>query len=191
MNATLNILKTPSQADPGFRFMAVKALVIYLLVAAFIALFFAFSGPVGSSSSALFTPPKAFAAMNGMAAGSEGARAYTQSEERYIIRAVSGNPDNLIKLDGHGVRVVLDEPEMVRADLPSVLWQYRTERCVLDVYFKSKSRNADNAPVVYYETRARNENDKISREECLADFMPHSYGPRMVSVSTFYKSYIR
>ena len=184
MKTFLSTLDASSQAEPGFRFMALPTLLVYLLAAAFIVAFFAFSGVISAGSSAVFLPPKAFASVH------SGGAAYSQSQERRILRAVSLDYDNIGKLDGHGVRVVLDEPDMVRADLPTVLWQYRTERCVRDVHFRSDERDAENAPVIHYETRSRDSSDDIAQEECLSSFIPRTYGPRMVSVSAFYKSYI-
>lgn len=75
---------------------------------------------------------------------------------RSVQETVAHKPDMLLKLAGEDVRLILAAPDIQRVDQPSVIWQYRTASCVLDVYFTTgKDGSADTADVAYYEVRSR------------------------------------
>lgn len=74
---------------------------------------------------------------------------------RSVQETVAKQPDMLLKLAGEDVRLILAAPDLQRVDNPSVVWQYRTASCVLDVYFTADDAAADKAAVAYYEVRAR------------------------------------
>ncbi len=122
------------------------------------------------------------------------AKDYSSTQKRYIQRALLARHDNLYKMDGASLRAVLENPGLVRADLPTVVWQYRNEACVLDVYFKVKNEQdkADLEPVAYYEMRSRRIDEAhVDEQACLASLMPPANAPRMLGVNSIYKSYIR
>jgi hypothetical protein len=73
---------------------------------------------------------------------------------RSVQETVAKNPDMLLKLSGEDVRLILAAPDLQRVDNPSVIWQYRTASCVLDVYFTADG-TPDKADVAYFEVRAR------------------------------------
>ncbi len=125
--------------------------------------------------------------------GTDALAAYSNGQRRHIRRAVLSEPQNLKKLHGLSILAALDKPEIIRKDLPAVVWQYRNNGCVLDVYFKSKDGKTESAPVVHYEVRnqaAENDNTPDART-CLRGIMDAHAGTQMVGVSTFYKSYIQ
>lgn len=75
---------------------------------------------------------------------------------RSVQETVASEPETLLKLAGEDVRLILAAPDLQRVDAPSVIWQYRTASCVLDVYFTTGAdASADHAGVAYYEVRAR------------------------------------
>ncbi len=75
---------------------------------------------------------------------------------RSVQETVASEPETLLKLAGEDVRLILAAPDLQRVDAPSVIWQYRTASCVLDVYFTTDAdASADRADVAYYEVRSR------------------------------------
>lgn len=79
---------------------------------------------------------------------------------RSVQDTVANKPDTLLKLAGEDVRLILAAPDLQRVDAPSVIWQYRTASCVLDVYFTTGvDAEADMAEVAYYEVRSRKSGD--------------------------------
>lgn len=90
-------------------------------------------------------------------ASMHGANSYSFAGESIVsLRAfVRSNPDNILRMVGRDISVLLEEPELVRADFPTVVWQYRKDNCVLDVYFASSAEDVLDAPVVHYEARYR------------------------------------
>jgi hypothetical protein len=175
-----------SQDYPGFAIMMRRAVASVILIGA---LLLAFIGLDDNPEKFLLSLPEAQASagMNGNAIE------LTSSQKSYLKRALHSNPENLVKLQGASIRAAFQDPEMIRADLPTVVWQYRSEKCVLDIYFKSKNTNADLANVVHYEMRHRvaGQDDFAGEKACLKSLMPSMNSPRLLSVSAIYKSYIQ
>ncbi|MCB9983344.1 MAG: hypothetical protein H6861_06695 [Rhodospirillales bacterium] len=115
---------------------------------------------------------------------------YTRADKRAIRRAMLAGDEYLLSLKGADVRAVLDQPELVRRDLPTVVWQYRNEFCVLDVYFMAASAKVSVSPVVHYEIRARQKDvrDEDVQGRCLESMVRAQAGARFVSLDGFYKS---
>ncbi|MCB1529989.1 MAG: hypothetical protein H6853_08940 [Rhodospirillales bacterium] len=72
-----------------------------------------------------------------------------------VQAAIARTPENLMKLHGEEVRLILAGPDLERKDLPSIVWQYRNAECVLDVYFTAAGDSADAENVSHYEFRYR------------------------------------
>ncbi len=119
----------------------------------------------------------------------DGAR-YSAVQKRGIRRAVMANPDELMSLNGRDVRAVLNQPGLVRRDLPTVVWQYRNEACVLDVYFTTASAKATKAPVAHYEIRARQKGvtDEDVQDVCVQSLVRERAGQSFVNLDALYKS---
>ena len=64
-----------------------------------------------------------------------------------------------------GVIAALGEPELRRTEPPAEIWQYRTERCVADIYL---SQSGGATRVVYLETRSLNAT-AVPTAGCLQD----------------------
>ena len=106
-----------------------------------------------------------------------------------LLRSVIYRPDNLLYVTAKDVRALLHEPEMSRIDVPTMVWQYRSDECVLDIFFKTKSDNDADAPVKHYEIRARGQGaaDYHVRKTCVRGIMAARTTPQMVDVSKIYK----
>jgi len=119
----------------------------------------------------------------------DGAR-YSALQKRAIRRAVMVDADELMGLNGRDVRAVLNQPELVRRDLPTVVWQYRNEACVLDVYFTTASAKASKAPVAHYEVRARQKGvaDEDIGAVCVQSLIRERAGQNFVNLDALYKA---
>lgn len=110
------------------------------------------------------------------------------ANRKSLAKEISLQPGHLLNIRGHDVKMVLREPELVRHESPTTIWQYRTDACVLDIYFAG---DADPllAPVAHYEIRARGKDsdDVDIQKNCVRELARKSSGPRMVDVSTLYK----
>jgi hypothetical protein len=119
-----------------------------------------------------------------------------QLEEAYSSRArdkISQNvvysTDRILKLSGRDVYEILDQPELVRRDLPTVVWQYRNESCVLDVYFKASGDDVLAEPVVHYEVRGRSAVAQVAPRSCLSSLVKSSRSAfNVLDARAFYKS---
>ncbi len=82
----------------------------------------------------------------------------SSEKERYardLESLVMHQPEAFLKLIGAEVVLILKEPDIERRDMPSIVWQYAADGCVLDLYFRARQDgDANNAPVVHYEIRA-------------------------------------
>ena len=78
-------------------------------------------------------------------------------------------PDRLVGLTGATVRRAMGEPEMRRRDPPAEVWQYRTARCVLDLYFYG---DPDADGVAHFEARPRDTRQTSApAEACLGELL--------------------
>ena len=94
-------------------------------------------------------------------------------------------------LTGREIRAVFNQPELVRRDEPTVVWQYRNESCVLDVYFTTRQTKVAKAPVVHYEIRAREigVDDEAVQGTCIPDMVrSRAQGINFVNLDALYKA---
>lgn len=110
------------------------------------------------------------------------------AETVHLLKTVSYRPENLLKVTARDVRALLSEPELVRAELPTTVWQYRTDTCVLDIYFQAQSADDPAAPVVHYEMRGREKQTQHARANCIKSLIHQRSGLRMVDVTAIYKT---
>ena len=68
-------------------------------------------------------------------------------------RVVAVSPEDLEGTPPSNVRALLGEPELRRTEPPAEVWQYRTDRCVADIYLRQEGAAQR---VVYIETRSPN-----------------------------------
>lgn len=108
---------------------------------------------------------------------------YSSVRRRHLSAVLARDPERLLTLKGRDVRQVFRIPELVRSDLPTVVWQYRGDACVLDIYFTASKTDVSDNPVVHYEIRERNTRDAshVSDTSCMEEITQ----PRMRFVSLF------
>lgn len=115
---------------------------------------------------------------------------YADGQKREIRRQIAVNPNYIYELHGLDVYQILDTPEMIRRDLPTIVWQYRNDHCVLDLYFTSANGLVSKSPVVHYEARARNVRDgdaAAAKAHCLSDLV--SSQGNLISLLDFERFY--
>ena len=114
---------------------------------------------------------------------------YSSTKKRMLRRALMADDAELLTLNGRDVREILRVPELVRRDLPTVVWQYRNEGCVLDLYFTTSDPQALKAPVVHYEVRARQTSGAaLSQAACLQSLVRARAGQNFVRLDALYKA---
>jgi len=106
-----------------------------------------------------------------------------------LRREVAFSPDTILDIKGRDVHKIFNTPELVRRDLPTVIWQYRNEACVLDVYFTAASADVMKAPVVHYEMRERAfEGGKVGDQKaCANSLMSRGASFKLLNFSALYK----
>ncbi|MEZ5813137.1 MAG: hypothetical protein R3E13_00180 [Alphaproteobacteria bacterium] len=117
---------------------------------------------------------------------------YSAMRKRSIRRAMISDVNELMNLTGGEVRAVLNQPELIRRDLPTVIWQYRNKSCVLDVYYTTAgAKKVNKTPVAHYEIRARQKGvaDEDVRESCLPSLIRARAGNNFVNLDGFYKAH--
>lgn len=124
------------------------------------------------------------------AAASRGVgEAYPHSLRRDIVRAISDSPEFVLRLSGRDMYEILDKPEFVRRDLPTVVWQYRTDSCVLDLYFTASGDNVLSEPVVHYEVRGRGvSGENVSERACVSALVKPREAFSLINAKAFYKA---
>lgn len=97
-------------------------------------------------------------------------------EGRALRQFVRSNPDNFLMLRGADVESAFDAPELAWAEFPGVVWQYRTDSCVVDVYFASMDEDVSEAPVIHFEMRGRDGAEEIDAHSCLTGLVRERAG---------------
>lgn len=80
------------------------------------------------------------------------------AERNYLRHSLSQNLNSMLSMMGRDIHTIFSAPEFIRQDGQTIVWQYRNERCVLDVYFTltvPDEADATILPVSHYEFRAR------------------------------------
>ncbi len=67
------------------------------------------------------------------------AKGYSHTARRYI----SHNPDALMHMTEMQVKYILGSPEIKWQENPAEVWQYRSKKCTLDVYFYNEDLSND------------------------------------------------
>lgn len=101
----------------------------------------------------------AFNDIDTAAGDSKALAAYSQAAmmaPRHAARGFRpGSPDTLLRLTRGDVASALGAPSIRRNEPPAEVWQYKTEKCVLDIYFYSAGHrnHPDAREVSYFEMR--------------------------------------
>lgn len=76
------------------------------------------------------------------------------SQKKNILQDfIQSNPDNFLKLEGQEIATLFEVPELAWSEPPTMVWQYKAQECVLDIYMASMDNNIATAPIVHYEAR--------------------------------------
>lgn len=80
-----------------------------------------------------------------------------QPARGYIARAqkyVAGDPEALMKLTEREIGYLFGKPSLERRDASARIWQYRTDGCVVDVYFYKDAGRTSGFDVSYVDFRS-------------------------------------
>lgn len=118
------------------------------------------------------------------------------ARKRGLRYRIVEDSDVILGLKGQEVFQLFQEPELVRRDLPTVVWQYRTNVCVLDVYFTAARDDVLKSNVAHYELRSRLEHRQkdaaaVDVEDCLGDLAQGGKRISLLNPGAFYKSAAR
>lgn len=78
------------------------------------------------------------------------ARGYVARAQKYI----SGDPAALTKLTEREIAYLFGKPSLERRDADARIWQYRTDGCVVDVYFYKNGERESGFDVSYVDFRS-------------------------------------
>lgn len=106
-----------------------------------------------------------------------------------VLKKISHNPDAVLNLTGQDIQAALKAPGLIRRDLPTIIWQYRSDSCVLDIYFKATSDNVEQMKASHYEMRQRQGHaENFEKIECANSIARTQSGMRMVDIKAIYKA---
>ncbi|MFN7114090.1 MAG: hypothetical protein ACK4PK_06990 [Alphaproteobacteria bacterium] len=112
------------------------------------------------------------------------ARGYVASARKYI----AGEPAALTRLTEREIGYLFGKPSLERRDADARIWQYRTEGCVVDVYFYKNDTQKSGYDVSYVDFRsgeqlkvggpiAENPAAPKSQSRCLRTLVGHGAAP--------------
>ncbi len=113
------------------------------------------------------------------------------SGKRYAYNQLRRDMDYLLAMKGDHVQALFDRPELVRSELPTIIWQYRDEHCVLDIYFSVKnSDDVAQAEVMHYELRPRNRRaiQGVTPSRCVKSLAYQDNPLSILNVGAIYKA---
>jgi hypothetical protein len=117
-------------------------------------------------------------------------REIPNAHKRELRQKISANSNNILDLSGREIYSIFSQPELIRTDAPTTIWQYRTAACVLDIYYTTRETTALRAPAVHYEIRAREKGipDEAVKETCMRDLVRVNAGVNLVNINAVYKA---
>lgn len=122
------------------------------------AVFFLPAGIIGGVKISHFlTTNRALAATRALAPEHSILEAFSERERAAYASVLSSlvleNPEKITQLIGQDFLVMFSEPDLQRTEGAVSIWQYRTNSCILDIYFAADSGEA--GPAAHYEVRQR------------------------------------
>ena len=117
---------------------------------------------------------------------------YKPAVKRVLRSRIKSDDGALLAMNGSDIKQIFDTPELVRRDLPTVIWQYRNDGCVLDVYFTAGDNgDVSQSDVIHYEIRNRSGSVDVGANadntECLHDMVGSTSVFSLLDVNAFYK----
>lgn len=116
---------------------------------------------------------------------------YKPARKRVLRSRLRDDVDHILELKGHDIAQLFDAPELVRRDLPTTIWQYRNDACVMDVYFTvGQSGDVARSDVVHYELRGRDTRAEkpLDVSSCVGDLLPSVSMMSLINVDAIYKA---
>ena len=90
--------------------------------------------------------------------------------ERYMLNGVNDlyilSPQQMTGLFEEDVQKMFGVPDFKHYDSPAEIWQYRKEKCLLDIFLYVDKQQSNKLRIRHSEVRGRSIS-KISRENCL------------------------
>ncbi len=83
---------------------------------------------------------------------------------------VAAKPEKMKQLTGTDALKIMGEPELIRKDGTTQSWQYRTQNCVIDLFWVNGASDVSQIPVYHYEIRSRGDL-KAKPKRCIADII--------------------
>ena len=162
---------------------------IHFLIACIVALsvFMAYQGIYGGDHN------QAYASLSDDGVDGREARLvnYKPARKRLLSSRLRDDAENILDLKGHDIAQIFDAPELVRRELPTTIWQYRNEKCVMDVYFTvGRKGDVSRANVAHYEVRGRDTRAKkdIQVSDCVEDLVAHDSMISLIDVNAIFKA---
>jgi len=116
---------------------------------------------------------------------------YKPARKRQLSSRLRKDMDQIFGLKGHDVIQIFDKPELVRRDLPTTIWQYRNDACVMDVYFTvGRADSVSDANVAHYEIRKRDtraEQD-VEASDCVQDLIANDTMISLIDIKSVFKA---
>lgn len=116
---------------------------------------------------------------------------YKPARKRILRSRLRDDADHILELKGHDIAQLFDAPELVRRDLPTTIWQYRNDACVMDVYFTvGQSGDVARSDVVHYELRGRDAraSKPLDISSCVGDLLPNVSMMSLINIDAIYKA---
>ena len=149
-----------------------------------IAVFIAYQSLYGSKSS------QAYASLSAEGAG-QTLLNYKPARKRILRSRLRRDADAMLDLTGHDIAQIFDAPELVRRDVPTTIWQYRNDACVLDVYFTvGESGEVSRSDVVHYEIRERDSRSTkaLDISSCISNLLSNDTMISLIDVNAALKA---
>ena len=116
---------------------------------------------------------------------------YKPARKRHLSARLRQDVDQILDLKGHDIVQIFDEPELVRSELPTTIWQYRNDSCVMDVYFTVENINdVARSNVAHYEVRKRDTRDdgNLAVDDCMQDLIAHDTMISLIDINAIFKA---
>jgi len=116
---------------------------------------------------------------------------YKPARKRHLSARLRKDVDQILDLSGHDIVQIFDKPELVRRDLPTTIWQYRNDNCVMDVYFTvDRVEDVARSHVAHYEVRQRDTRakDSVAASDCMQDLVAHDTMISLIDINAIFKA---
>lgn len=100
-----------------------------------------------------------------------------------LMKLIKKDPEYILQAKARDIQEIFKTPRLSRVDNPSLIWHYKSEQCIMDVYFSTQDdqENPSLLPVRYVEFRdSLGQNlDLVQQESCVKGLIANPYASRM------------